>query len=158
VADWRAIGEVKAATHLPVIVNGDVRDAASARNALTQSGADAIMIGRGAYGRPWIAESIGRALETGDDFVAEPDLALRLGFVLDHFRDSLAFYGDALGLKIFRKHLGWYIQNAPLPICPNARRNAKSMLCRLARPREIETALTKLWTEGMHAIAVTAST
>jgi nifR3 family TIM-barrel protein len=64
-ADWRAVASVKRATRLPVIVNGDVVDAASAREALEQSGADAVMIGRGAYGRPWIARAIDRALDGG---------------------------------------------------------------------------------------------
>ncbi len=150
-ADWRAVAEVKAATRLPVIVNGDVRDAISAKNALAQSGADAIMIGRGAYGRPWIAASIEHALQSDSADIAEPDLGRRLGLVLDHFRDSLAFYGDALGLKVFRKHLGWYIQNAPRPICANARRAAKSKLCRLVRPSDVEAGLTRLWSDAAHS-------
>jgi nifR3 family TIM-barrel protein len=147
-ADWRAVAEVKAATRLPVIVNGDVTDAISAKRALRQSGADAIMIGRGAYGRPWIAASIERALHDGRPGIAEPELGERLSIVLDHFRDSLIFYGESLGLKIFRKHLGWYIQTAPLPLCANARRAAKSKLCRLDRPSEVEAALTALWSDG----------
>ena len=142
--DWRAVREVKAATHLPVIVNGDVTDADSAREALAQSGADAIMIGRGAYGRPWIAAAIGRALATGGAIV-EPATAERLDIALDHFRDCLRFYGDALGLKTFRKHLGWYIERAPWPICAAARRAAKSHLCRLERPGDVEGALAALW-------------
>jgi len=142
--DWRAVKEVKAATTLPVIVNGDVTDAASARAALVQSGADAIMIGRGAYGRPWIAAALDRALQTGGA-IEEPDLGERLAIALDHLGDSLRFYGDALGLKTFRKHLGWYVQNAPWPICATARRAAKSNLCRLDRPSEVEAALIALW-------------
>src|SRR5262249_45037018 len=106
--NWRAVAEVKAATSLPVVVNGDIVDAASAREALRQSRADAVMIGRGTYGRPWIAAAIDEALRT-DGTVAEPDMQTRLSIALDHFRDSLRFYGDALGLKIFRKHLGWYV-------------------------------------------------
>ena len=127
-----------------MIVNGDVTDEISAREALAQSGADAIMIGRGAYGRPWIAASIERALETGAA-MGEPDLDVRLAIALDHFADSLKFYGDALGLKIFRKHLGWYVENAPLPMDALARRAAKSRLCRITIPREVEAALADLW-------------
>jgi tRNA-dihydrouridine synthase B len=67
--------------------------------------------------------------------------------VLDHFHDSLRFYGDALGLKIFRKHLGWYIENAPWPVLAEARRAAKARLCRLDRPAEIDAALAGLWLE-----------
>lgn len=159
VADWRAVAKVKAATRLPVIVNGDVRDAFSAREAIAQSGADAIMIGRGAYGRPWIASSIEHALQSGSAGIIEPKLSERLDIALDHFRDSLRFYGDALGLKIFRKHLGWYIQNAPWPVCVNARRAAKSTLCRITQPCEIETALSCLWSgEDYNTSSITAET
>ena len=145
--DWQAVAEVKAATSLPVIVNGDVVDAASAREALAQSGADAVMIGRGAYGRPWIAAAIDRALERGGEAV-EPDLSERLAIALDHFADTLQFYGDALGLKVFRKHLGWYIERAPYPATADVRRAAKARLCRLETPAEVEAALIAWWPEG----------
>jgi len=143
-ADWCAVADVKAATNLPVIVNGDVTDVETARAALAQSGADAIMIGRGAYGRPWIANAIGRALQTGGDAI-EPDLSERLRIAIDHLRDSLNFYGDALGLKVFRKHLGWYVENAPWPLEREARRAAKSLLCRMTSASDVETALGDLW-------------
>ncbi len=143
-ADWRAVAAVKAATRLPVIVNGDVVDDASAREALQQSGADAVMVGRGACGRPWIASTIERALQTGGA-MTEPDLATRLGIVLDHFGDSLRFYGDGFGLKIFRKHLGWYVETAPWPLCVRARQSAKSRLCRLTHPGDVEAGLIALW-------------
>ena len=151
-ADWRAVFEVKAATKLPVIVNGDIVDEASARTALAQSGADAIMIGRGAYGRPWIAAALDRALST-DGPVTEPDPATRLAIALEHFRDSLRFHGDLHGVKIFRKHLGWYIERAPFPECVQERREAKARLCRMVVPREIEAALIALWSGAEQALA-----
>ncbi|MGD0142829.1 MAG: tRNA dihydrouridine synthase DusB [Rhizomicrobium sp.] len=146
-ADWRAVAAVKAATGLPVIVNGDITDAATARAALAASGADAIMIGRGAYGRPWIAAAIDRAL-TGDEEIVEPELTARLGIVLDHFRDSLSFYGDVLGVRVFRKHLGWYLENAPWPVGAEVRHAGKSRACRLTEPRDVEAFLVDFWRQG----------
>ena len=151
-ADWRAVAEVKTATNLPLIVNGDIVDEASARSALALSGADALMIGRGAYGRPWIASALDRALSNSTAF-AEPELVDRLGIVLEHFHDSLRFHGDLHGVKIFRKHLGWYVERAPYPVSAAERRDAKARLCRLTAPREIESALISLWTGAAQALA-----
>ena len=151
-ADWSAVADVKSATRLPVIVNGDIVDAKTARDALTQSGADAVMLGRGVYGRPWIASSLEAALSRGSS-VSEPDLAARALIALEHFNDSLRFYGDVHGVKIFRKHLGWYIERAQQPLDALARREAKARLCRLTCPREIEQALIALWSDEPMALA-----
>jgi nifR3 family TIM-barrel protein len=143
-ADWAAVAEVRAAIGIPLIVNGDVVDVESAREALRQSGADAVMLGRGVYGRPWLAAQLERGL-AGEAPAPEPDAEQRLARVLDHFRDALAFYGDRLGLKIFRKHLGWYVEQAPWPADPAQRRAAKARLCRLEAPAEVEAGLEALW-------------
>ena len=78
----------------------------------------------------------------------EPGGAERLDIALDHFRDSLNFYGDALGVRVFRKHLGWYVENAPWSVDAEKRRVAKSWLCRLVSPGEVEAGLTAFWQDA----------
>ena len=146
IADWDAVAEVRRATSLPLIVNGDIVDAASARQALRRSGADAVMLGRGSYGRPWAMAAIDRALNGGDE--TEPALGHRLEVALQHFSDTLKFYGDALGLKIFRKHLGWYVEKAFMPADPAERRAAKARLCQIDSARTVEMSLTALWSDS----------
>jgi tRNA-dihydrouridine synthase B len=143
-ADWDAVAEVKAAVDVPVIVNGDVTSAGHAREALDRSGADAVMLGRGVYGRPWLAADMQAALD-GGTAGAEPGAAQRHALVVEHFRAVLEFYGEVLGLRMFRKHLGWYVEQAPWPADPGDRRTAKARLCRLERPEEVEEELAILW-------------
>lgn len=143
-ADWAAVGEVKAAVGIPVIVNGDILTAEDARASLLQSGADALMLGRGVYGRPWLAAHLEQALADGT-VPEEPGREARLAIVSEHLRASVAFYGLPLGLKMFRKHLGWYVEQAPWPADPVERRAAKGRLCRLETPEAVEAALTDLW-------------
>ena len=143
-ADWDAVAEVKAATRLPVIVNGDIGSLATATEAIRRSRADAVMIGRGAYGRPWLVAALNQALQTGE-VPPEPGSEERLAIVIQHMAASLDCYGHPLGLKVFRKHLGWYVQHAPWPDGADVRRAAKAELCQLETAAEVESGLRRLW-------------
>jgi len=114
-ADWEAIAATRAAVSIPVIANGDIVDAASARVALDQSGAAGVMVGRGAQGAPWRLAEI--AHETyGTPAPIVPTGGALSDLISEHYESILSFYGRDLGLRLARKHLGWYadVANAPL--------------------------------------------
>ncbi len=110
-ADWGAVRAVKDAIRIPLVVNGDITSFEKAVAALEMSGADAVMIGRGAQGQPWLPGQIGRRIETGI-VESTPSLAEQLGYVRALYDEVCAHYGLRIGLRHARKHLGWALEIA----------------------------------------------
>ncbi len=111
-ADWEFVAQVKEAVRIPVIVNGDIVTEEDAAEALARSGADGVMIGRGAYGRPWILRQVSHFLANGER-LPDPPLADQKAILLTHYRAMLEHHGEAYAVRLARKHVSWYSKGLP---------------------------------------------
>lgn len=109
-AEYDTIADVKSRVSIPVFANGDITSPEKARQVLTHTGADGLLIGRGAQGRPWIFREILHYLETGEH-LPEPDLDEVEALLTEHLTELHRFYGELMGVRIARKHVGWYLQS-----------------------------------------------
>jgi nifR3 family TIM-barrel protein len=139
-ANWAAIAPVVDAVRIPVIANGDIATVQDARQALAQSNAAGVMIGRAAQGKPWLPAAIERALQRGGQAVP-PSRSRLLQSLLALYEDTLAFYDHGLGLRIARKHIAWMIDAE----FGAAARETRKAICMLEDPRLVRAALMRLF-------------
>lgn len=106
-ADWQFIRQVKDVVKIPVIANGDITSYDKAKQCLQESGADGIMVGRGAYGKPWLLSQISHYIKTGEE-LQPPPINEQLSIILEHYNSMLEYYGKDTAVQLARKHISWY--------------------------------------------------
>jgi tRNA-dihydrouridine synthase B len=139
-ADWHAIRPVKEAVSVPVVANGDLTRLDDVPAILSASGADAVMVGRGAQGRPWFLGQIAHFLECGER-KADPDLATQHTFAREHYDGLLSLYGREVGLRHARKHLGWYLDEAARSAGQSLDPQAKARILTSSNPEDVQMKL-----------------
>jgi tRNA-dihydrouridine synthase B len=147
-ARWHLVRPVVEAVDVPVVVNGDITDATKAREALNQSGAAVVMIGRGAQGQPWVVGQVGAALSDAPVRPA-PEADELVALVAEHYEAMLVEYGTQVGVRVARKHLDWYLEAMGQPV----EREARKLLLASEDPKVVLAMIPSMYGDGWRLAA-----